>query len=77
MKKLVKKILVRFKILTCVEPFYDFLISSLPKEKKRQKKLINFYSQFIKKGDLCFDIGAHRGKLKDIFLKLGARVIAV
>jgi FkbM family methyltransferase len=42
-----------------------------------RKKLINFYSRFIKKDDLCFDIGANYGRRTEIFLKLGARVVAV
>ena len=36
-----------------------------------------FYSQFIKPGDLCFDIGAYRGGRTEVFLKFGARVVAV
>lgn len=43
----------------------------------RYRKMLRFYSQFIKKGDLCFDVGAHKGNKTDIFLKLGAKVIAV
>lgn len=40
-------------------------------------KLLNFYRQFIAKDDLCFDIGANIGQKTDIFLALGARVVAV
>lgn len=36
-----------------------------------------FYKQFIRPGDLCFDIGANIGDKTKIFLELGARVIAV
>jgi FkbM family methyltransferase len=35
------------------------------------------YSQFIRPGDLVFDIGANLGQKAEIFLKLGARVIAL
>ena len=42
-----------------------------------RKKLLKFYSRFIKKDDLCFDIGANYGRRTEIFLKLGARVVAV
>ncbi|MGZ5486530.1 MAG: FkbM family methyltransferase, partial [Nitrososphaeraceae archaeon] len=42
-----------------------------------RKKLLRFYSRFIKKDDLCFDIGANFGRRTEIFLKLGARVVAV
>jgi FkbM family methyltransferase len=36
-----------------------------------------FYRQFIQRGDLCFDIGAHVGDRLVHFLGLGARVVAV
>lgn len=47
------------------------------KAKKRLEKMVTFYSQFIKEGDLCFDIGANIGNRTDAFLKLGANVVAV
>lgn len=40
-------------------------------------KMIAFYSQFIKPNDLCFDIGANLGNRTEIFLALGASVLAV
>jgi len=39
--------------------------------------LVSFYRQFIKRGDLCFDVGANVGARTDVFLKLGARVVCV
>jgi len=39
--------------------------------------MLRFYSRFIHKGDLCFDVGAHIGNRTEIFLRLGAKVIAV
>ena len=36
-----------------------------------------FYRQFIRAGDLVFDIGAHHGGKCAAFLSLGARVVAV
>jgi FkbM family methyltransferase len=42
-----------------------------------RKKLLKFYSRFVKKDDLCFDIGANLGCRTEIFLALGAKVIAV
>lgn len=38
---------------------------------------IAFYRQFVRKGDLCFDVGAHVGARTAAFLRLGARVVAV
>jgi len=42
-----------------------------------KKKMLKFYSQFINEGDLCFDVGANIGDRTGIFLKLGARVVAI
>lgn len=36
-----------------------------------------FYSAFISKGNLCFDIGANHGNRTELFWELGAKVIAV
>lgn len=44
---------------------------------KNKYKVSKFYSSIIKEGMLCYDIGANEGKKSDIFLALGARVVAV
>ena len=36
-----------------------------------------FYRQFVRQGDLCFDIGANIGNRTEIFLALGGKVVAV
>jgi len=38
---------------------------------------VNFYSNFISKGDLVFDVGANIGDKTFVFRKLGAKVVAV
>ncbi len=40
-------------------------------------KLRRFYGQFVRKGDLCFDIGAHNGNRTSTWLSLGAKVLAI
>ena len=45
--------------------------------KKHQKQIRRFYSHLIKPGDLVFDVGANIGSRSQIFLELGARVVAV
>ena len=40
-------------------------------------RLTRFYRQFVRPGDLCFDIGAHVGNRSLAFARLGARVVAV
>ena len=41
------------------------------------KDYILFLRQFVKHGDLCFDIGAHKGHRTEILLQLGAKVVAI
>jgi len=43
----------------------------------KRRRALALYAQFIKPGDLCFDIGAHVGDRTGYFLALGARVVAV
>ncbi|MBY9007049.1 MAG: FkbM family methyltransferase [Candidatus Lokiarchaeota archaeon] len=65
------KILKKFKIYIPIKRFIFNKITTLSQE------TIDFFSQFIDKGDLCFDIGAWEGELVQIFLKLGAKIVAV
>jgi FkbM family methyltransferase len=41
------------------------------------KAQLAFYKQFIRPGDLVFDVGANVGDKTAVFLELGARVVAV
>jgi FkbM family methyltransferase len=43
----------------------------------RRQEMQRFYAQFVRPGDLAFDIGAHVGDRIAAFRALGARVIAV
>jgi FkbM family methyltransferase len=40
-------------------------------------KMRSFYSSFIEKGDVVFDVGAHVGRYSEIFTDLGGRVVSV
>lgn len=42
-----------------------------------QSKMLDFYSHFINKGDLCYDVGANVGNRTEVFLKLGAKVVSI
>ncbi len=42
-----------------------------------EKIFLRFYSQFVTRNSLCFDVGANIGNCTKIFLKLGASVVAV
>ena len=41
------------------------------------RRAANFYRQFIRPGDLVFDVGANIGERTKIFLALGAKVVAI
>ncbi|MBF0593931.1 MAG: FkbM family methyltransferase [Candidatus Omnitrophica bacterium] len=41
------------------------------------KRKLAFYRQFVSPGDLCYDIGANIGQEIELFLRLGAKVVAV
>ncbi len=43
----------------------------------RQRRMRQFYRQFMQPGDLCFDIGAHVGNRLPAWSRLGARIVAV
>ncbi|HSO07197.1 MAG TPA: FkbM family methyltransferase [Pelomicrobium sp.] len=43
----------------------------------RARRMAGFYSKFVARGSLAFDIGAHAGNRIRAFRRLGARVIAV
>ena len=45
--------------------------------RERKKAMDRLYGQFIHRGDLAFDIGAHVGDRVASFRRLGARVVAV
>ena len=44
---------------------------------KLWEQTLAFYSQVVKPGDLCFDVGANIGSKTKIFLELGARVVCI
>ena len=43
----------------------------------RARRLRRFYAQFVQRGALCFDVGAHAGNRVRCWRALGARVVAV
>jgi FkbM family methyltransferase len=44
---------------------------------RRGNRLLKLYGEFIRPGDIVFDVGANRGDRTDIFVRLSARVTAV
>lgn len=81
LKHKLKRFLIRLRLLPAFLLIYEKLIYFSPswwrKQKDIRQRLFHFYSQFVKPGDLCFDVGAYRGSRTEAFLKIGARVVAV
>jgi FkbM family methyltransferase len=55
----------------------DVLASVTPAGQRARAQTLRFYRQFVSEGALCFDIGANVGQRTEVFLALGARVVAV
>lgn len=47
------------------------------RERLRRAQARLFYGAFVPRGGLCFDVGANVGDRTELFLSLGARVVAV
>lgn len=77
MKNTVINLLQTLKLYGLAKAFKDWLTGISPKNIRHKQEMEKFYSQFINKGDLCFDVGANLGSRVEIFLKLGANVIAI
>lgn len=54
---------------------YQFLFNRKKLDNRRNMRA--FYGQFIRPGDLVFDVGANVGIYSEIFADLGARVVAI
>jgi FkbM family methyltransferase len=79
MRKAIKKTLDAIGILG---PLTNLKHQYLPTEgQKAELKAhparLKFYSQFIKPGNLCFDVGANMGNRTRVFLDLKAKVVAI
>ena len=56
---------------------YDAAVDIKHRLARTEAKYLSLYSQFVHKGDLCFDIGANIGRMTKILLKLNTSVVAV
>lgn len=79
MKQALRSFLQRAGIMVHLDVFREkyFPTNYYKQSIADQDRYVKFYSQFISKGDLCFDIGAHKGHRTGVFLKSGASVVAV
>jgi len=71
----IKKILKNAYIYDSLQRFRAQKV--LRKWTAHDQEMLEFYSKFVSRGALCFDIGANIGNRAKIFLKLQANVIAV
>ncbi len=78
MKKLIKKILPA-GLLNMLRNWRNAIAppAMLKEEKRQMKERAQFFAQFVKTGDLCFDVGANMGNRVQPLLDNGARVVAV
>jgi len=77
MRELIIKVLKLFRLDSTAKRIRQQINLFAPANLRSRRKKKEFYSQFITKGDLCFDVGANIGNRTEIFLKLGAKVIAI
>jgi FkbM family methyltransferase len=75
MKQQIYRLLHQLDLFDHLKLFKDRFFKS-EKEKISEQRRFNFYSELVKKDDLCFDIGANYGNRSEVFLKLGAKVVA-
>lgn len=70
------------RILNPANTYYFFerivvIVKKVIDTHNQKRRMIEFYSNYVIKGNLCFDIGANIGNRTDIFLSLGATVVVV
>lgn len=69
-----KEVFVNTGLYRPIRRFYHRLVpNEVGRDHRRQ---VEFYSQFVSPGDLCFDVGANIGAKSEVFLDLGARVVS-
>lgn len=71
------KILKYFKVYPHITKLVLRYNPFLPWKIKDYLKMISFYTQFLQKGDLVFDIGANMGNFTMNFLRLRTQVVSV
>lgn len=70
------------KLIPLAIPLIQFLLNRNSKKQflrltKLETSQLSFYSQFMRKDDIVFNIGANVGIRSILFLKLGANVVVL
>jgi FkbM family methyltransferase len=69
------KPLKRYLRQTWLYPVKNWLQRHSPAGVRHHQQFLAFYAQFIKPGDLCFDVGANIGNRTEVFVELGAKTV--
>lgn len=72
-----KRLLRKLHLFEVAKRIKDALGSFTPGRTRWRQSALELYGEFLRPGDLAFDIGANIGARTDLFLALGAHVIAV
>jgi FkbM family methyltransferase len=67
-------------LLNFARSLREVLLSLHPRRAAKRRLLRQramFFAQFLNSGALCFDVGANAGQRTEVFLNLGARVVAI
>lgn len=77
MRRLFGNLLRKTSLYPFVKAQKENMYARFPANRKLLDKRKKFYSTFIESGDLCFDLGANVGNRVEVFLTLGAQVVAL
>jgi FkbM family methyltransferase len=73
----IRKVVHALRLEGIAKDAMDALAAATPAGRRARDRTLRFYGQFVGAGSLCFDVGANVGKRTEVFLALGARVVAV
>lgn len=71
----VDRVLKPTPVYGAVQAFYRYCFKR--EFLRERRRMMDFYARFVRRGDLCVDVGANYGSRTEVFLALGARVVAV
>jgi FkbM family methyltransferase len=70
-----RELLLGTRVFSPLRSGYQFLFDRA--RFVHRHRMQSFYSSFVRRGDLVFDVGAHVGRHAEIFADLGARVVSI
>jgi FkbM family methyltransferase len=79
MKNIIIKLLKLFNLYSAAKTGKHLIFRLISRYRNiyHHKEGLHFYSQFIRKGDLCFDVGTNIGNRAELFLELGAKIVCI